>query len=148
MRPMYRPDAARLCAVFVDELDGGGNPTLDMAMDETARRAAIARAIAATPPRGRELRTWAFADAVLVGDLWMCLLEEKYAVYLVDVHARTGEPRIVAQATVSHCVIDRIGRLRQRNAAPRGASYHGRRPATPMPPRRPRGSRCPTKGPR
>jgi hypothetical protein len=132
---MYRPQATRLRAALIDELGLAVDAPPSAETDGAAKRAALARAIAVTPRFGRDLRTWAYAEAVLVGDWWMCLLEEQHAVYVVDVHAYTDETRLVAHATMSICVVP--GRSR----GPHDAGCRRRRPVTPAPPARPSGAR-------
>jgi hypothetical protein len=78
-----------------------------------AKNAALVRAIAATPHRGPGLRVWLFADAIRSDNRWVCVLEDQRTVYVVEVHAGTGQTRLIALAPTRHSVGD--------------GTYHGHR---------------------
>ena len=59
--------------------------------------AAVARAIATAPVHDEGLRVWRHADAILVGNRWMCVIEDERTVYVVVVHPRTGCAELVGR---------------------------------------------------
>ncbi len=61
------------------------------------KKAALARAIAATPPRDGGVRVWQYADAAFVGDRWVCVLEDDTTVYVVNVYPHDGPSPVVVR---------------------------------------------------
>lgn len=77
-------------------LAGVGSVMLPYAPDESLpKELAIARAIAAVPHPGGGVREWTFADATQAHGWWLVVLEERRAVHVVEVCARTGDVRVV-----------------------------------------------------
>jgi hypothetical protein len=72
--------------------NGGWHPTTRAAGVRqvfTGKKAALARAIAATPIQDHGMRVWLSADAAFIDGRWVCLLEDNSTVYVVHVHPHT-----------------------------------------------------------
>lgn len=81
-RPKTAPGGRRTSAAAVHR---------SVARPAPDRVRAIARAIASIPHNGTGARRWSYADAARTGDHWTCVLGDGQFMYIVRVHARTGQ---------------------------------------------------------
>lgn len=65
----------------------------------TSRGDALERAAAAAATRGGGRHGWTYSDAVRIGNRWICVIEDRDSVYLIEIAVHSG----VAQALTQVC---------------------------------------------